>query len=525
LAKQSDHFLYQRNTQADLRVGFFMPVSFSFGQNVYQISTNICPGIGTAQMLSHDSPFTPPALVNHSKSRLRLLIICLGVLAASCGGGGGDGGSNSTAISNPWLSKVQVNVVGSNSANELSGIQVPDLSDCQVANPAQANEVPVCVDDGPIDPATAQSARSVNRPFVTVRLCKPGDTTQCVNVNHMLVDTGSTGIRVSVPALPSRINLPAVTTRAGAPVAECMHFISGWTWGSLNRADVYIGGLVARNMPIQMMESAPTNPTLGGHGGGAFPKVPPECSEADINANVGSVGTIRANGIIGVGVWPNDALINYDQYFVCASGVCTVTNDLDPSQRPTHPVLHLPNYRGGVSLKMAAISRSGTLNATGTLTFGVTSVPPGASQLVLNEFGLFTTTAINGQIYPYSYIDSGTVGMFFDLETPAIPECTRALGLYCPSTSLRMAANQSDADGNNHYVSFEVPNLEDLLINSRIAPTALNNLTGPTYDSYNLNLPQRFAWGFPFFYGRTVYTLLAGTTLGGEHGTVAYTSP
>lgn len=480
-------------------------------------------GSDPVEMLSHNQPLTPPALFNHSTAGLKVLSICLTMLATACGGGGSGGGSN-TENGNPWLSQAQVNVVGSNSTNELSGIQVPDLSDCQLANRAQANVVPVCVDDGPIDPATGQSARAGNRPFVTVRLCVPGSTTQCVNVNHMLVDTGSTGIRVSVPALPTRINLPAVTTRAGIPVAECMHFISGWTWGSLNRADVYIGGLVARNMPIQMMESSSTNPTIGGNGGGAFPDAPRVCKEADINRNVGSVGMIRANGIIGVGVWPDDALIDYDQYFVCTSGVCTVTNDLDPSQRPTHPALHLPSFPGGASLKMASISRSGARNATGTLTFGVTSLPSGANRLALNENSMFTTT-INGQVYPYSYMDSGTVGMYFDLDTPAIPECSRAFGLYCPSASLRVAATQSDTDGNNHNVSFDVVNIESLFQNSSFEPTALNNLTGPTYDSYDLSLPQRFAWGFPFFYGRTVYTLLVGTTLGGTHGAVAYTSP
>ena len=475
-------------------------------------------------MLSHNKPLTPPALVSRSTSHLKVLSICLSMLVTACGGGGGGSGGDNTASSNLWLSQAQVNVVGSNSTNELSGIQVPDLSDCQLANPAQANEVPVCVDDGPIVPSTGQSARSVNRPFVTVRLCVPGSTTQCVNVNHMLVDTGSTGIRVSVPALPKRIDLPAVTTRAGAPVAECMHFISGWTWGSLNRADVYIGGLVARNMPIQLMESSATNPTLGGNGGGAFPDAPRTCYAANVNRNVGTIGAIQANGIIGVGVWPNDALIAYDQYFVCNSGVCTVTNDLATSQLPSHPVLYLPSFRGGVSLKMASISRSGARNATGSLTFGVTTVPPGASQLALNEFGMFTSN-INGQIYPYSYIDSGTVGIFFDLDSPTIPECTRALGIYCPSTPQRTTATLSDSDGNNHDVSFEVANIESLFLNSSIEPTALNNLTGPTNDSYDLSLPQRFAWGFPFFYGRTVYTLLAGTTLGGTHGAVAYTSP
>lgn len=455
--------------------------------------------------------------------------LSVGLILSGCGGGGGSS-TSSNADKNPWLSQLQTNVVGSNAISDLSGIRVPDLSDCQSPAPSQPNAVPMCVDNGPIDPASGQNVNAVNRPFVTIRLCVPGSTTRCVNVNHMLIDTGSTGIRVAVPSLSSRIELPAVTTRSGAPVAECMHFVSGWTWGSLNRADVYIGGMVARNMPIQMMDSSNRNPTLGGNGGGAFPDVPTACSAptgnfqtTPVNRNVAPVAAIGANGILGVGVWPNDALLDFDQYFVCNTGVCVATNDLDPGDRPSHPSMHLPSFSGGVALQTPPISSSGGRNVAGQLTFGVASLPSGINRLVLDASGTFTTI-VNGQVYPYSYIDSGTTSLFFDFNATRIPECRLIAGIYCPASSLRFTATQSDNAGNNNGVAFNVINLEDLILDG-FEPHGLNNVAGPTYDSLNPRVPQRFAWGFAFFYGRTVYSLMLGTPLGGTYGTVAYTNP
>lgn len=451
------------------------------------------------------------------------MLFCMAATLVGCGGGGGGGNNASSQSFDPWLPQLQTNVVGSNSTSDLSGIRVPDLSDCQSPNPSEPNVVPMCVDDGPVNPETGQSVNAGNRPFVTIRLCVPGSTTQCVNVNHMLIDTGSTGVRVSVPGLSSRIDLPAVTTRTGTPVAECMHFVSGWTWGSLNRADVYIGGMVARDMPIHMMESHSRNPTLGGNGGGAFPTVPPACRFANVDQNVGKISAIGANGILGVGVWPNDDLLEYDQYFVCNAGSCSVTNDLDASLRPSHPSVHLPSHPGGVVLRTAAVSSSGGRNVMGSLTFGITSLPVGANRLQLSSYGSFTTV-INGQIYPYSYIDSGTVAYFFDSNSPRITPCTRAQGLYCPSAPLRITATHADSAGNQFSVNIDVANAETLLSNAT-DPTALNNIAGPTYDSATPFATQRFAWGFPFFIGRTVYTMLLGTPQGGTYGAVAYTTP
>ncbi|CAE6704929.1 hypothetical protein R75465_00602 [Paraburkholderia aspalathi] len=97
---------------------------------------------------------------------------------------------------------------------------------------------------------------------MTVTICIPGvqGANQCATIDHMLIDTGSTGVRVLASALGPALagRLPAQTgatddPTSGAPIAKCAPFASGQTWGSIKRADVTIGGKVAGNLPIQVI--------------------------------------------------------------------------------------------------------------------------------------------------------------------------------------------------------------------------------------------------------------------------------
>ena len=56
--------------------------------------------------------------------------------------------------------------------------------------------------------------------------------------NHVLLDTGSYGLRLLASALDTSLALPAVPTPSGADAAECGKFISGYTWGAVRQADV-----------------------------------------------------------------------------------------------------------------------------------------------------------------------------------------------------------------------------------------------------------------------------------------------
>src|ERR1039457_1836484 len=86
------------------------------------------------------------------------------------------------------------------------------------------NVVPIVIDAGPVP-----GASEINVAYVSVTVCTPG-TSACQTIDHVLLDTGSSGLRLLNSALYSNLNLPAVTNSSGA-IGECMTFAEGFTWG------------------------------------------------------------------------------------------------------------------------------------------------------------------------------------------------------------------------------------------------------------------------------------------------------
>jgi hypothetical protein len=439
-------------------------------------------------------------------------------LALSACGGGGSSSSSTTSTSSAAA-------VGSTSSTDLSGLRVADISQCSATTPSNANEAVVCVDSGPYEPGTTTRAGYINQPFVTVRLCAPGSTTNCVNIEHMLVDTGSTGVRVAVNALSSAISLPAITNSSGAAVAECMNFVSGYIWGSLNQADVYIGGLVARSVPIHLFGQSSTNASLGS---GAFPTVPTACSTDGSTSltNLGSVGSIGGNGIIGLSTFLADCgtscatTTNNGMYFTCSgtnNSTCSSTR-LAVAKQPQHLASYFSSYPGGTIITMPAVS-GGYNNLPGLLSFGVSSVPSSYSTLTLNGNGYFTA-AYNGNSYTESYIDSGSNGVFIGASSDYTVCSGSASGFYCPSSSVAVSVtNVGSGSTGSNTVTFTINNIQSML-SANPYGDAFPGLAGPATSGTTVG--DTVAWGFPFFFGRSVYTILQGTTLGGSYGAVAY---
>ena len=90
-----------------------------------------------------------------------------------------------------------------------------------------------------------------NGAFTSVMLCAPGTNT-CQTISGILVDTGSSGLRVLSSALT--LPLPQQTGSGGAPVAECGEFTDGFTWGPVQMADITLGGEQAKNTPVQVIK-------------------------------------------------------------------------------------------------------------------------------------------------------------------------------------------------------------------------------------------------------------------------------
>ena len=85
------------------------------------------------------------------------------------------------------------------------------------ATPQVANQVPITVEQ------YSKTVAYPNAPFVTVTVCDASNN--CQAIDHVLLDTGSSGLRLMPGVLT--LNLPGQTTASGAQVAECAQYGSG----------------------------------------------------------------------------------------------------------------------------------------------------------------------------------------------------------------------------------------------------------------------------------------------------------
>lgn len=347
----------------------------------------------------------------------------------------------------------------------------------------------------------------MNSLFVTATICYPGmqGSDQCVTVDHLLLDTGSVGVRVLASKLGSALasRLPAQTgatddPSGNAPIAQCTMFGSGYAWGSIKRADVTMGGESAGNLPIQVI------------GDGAF-AAPSDCAARGFN-DLGTATALGANGIVGIGSgvrdFPTAAQTVLPYYYYCRpSGSCTATR-VPLETQVTNPVAAFVSNNNGTIISLPTLPASGQATATGQLVFGVgtqqnNTLPSTASILPLDQNGLFTTV-YKGSTISYSAIDSGTNVYYFPDATIPVTG-----GWYTPPAALSLSATLKATRGaaTPTSVSFQIGNGLNLWNGSNAAT-----------DSLGAPLSGRFLWGLPFFYGRNVYTVLDNARSGSQSG-------
>jgi hypothetical protein len=406
---------------------------------------------------------THPVLREPAALVARLLLALFVAVLAACGGGG----DAPPAAATPPATTPPVTT--------------PPTDNPPVATPA-ANVATITVDRG-------ADGTAFNSPFVTVTVCAPG-TANCQTVDHVLVDTGSFGLRLMAPNVPASLGLPSVTAANEAPVAECAHFATGFMWGSVRRADVKISGETAANLPIHVVGDA-TPP---------FAAIPTACSNT--GSNFGAEQSIK--GILGVGLFNQDcpacrASAAPAIYFACpASGGCTSTA-LPLASQVANPVPAFAANNNGVAITMPPVLLGGAPGLTGSLVFGIGTQPNNqlgvATVYATNGRGNFTTN-YKGVNYTASFIDSGSNGIFF--TDSSIPQCS---GFYCPPSPLTLAAVNSSSNGASGSVTFVAESIQALARSVVVA-----NVGG------DAGLSNVFDWGFPFFFGRTVFVAIEGAS-------------
>jgi Protein of unknown function (DUF3443) len=389
------------------------------------------------------------------------------------------------------------------------------------STPTGSNTTEIVVDSGP---TSAFALGVTNLPYVTVTVCTPGSTTQCATIDHVLLDTGSYGLRL-LKSKVAAVGLPSVPVAAdpnnGTPAgdaAECYAFVLGAVWGPLATADVQMGGETASSVNIQVIDDAavPAQP------------VPQNCNQQAQGTLLNSASMLQANGILGVGVVGVDCGITcmtntyaggYIVYYSCPPGgaACQAAG-LPLASQVQNPVAHFAVNNNGTMIVMPAVPELGAMVARGRLVFGIgtqtnNQIPIGATLYQINNDPnsadyLYVALQVASRSYPQSFVDTGANAMFFD--EPALSQaCSVSSGQagtwYCPPATWRQTATLTDKAGTAGAFNMAVTNA-DALFNSGAA--AFATLAGSAGQA-----TQTFALGMPFFYGRTVFTSIWGQAL------------
>ncbi len=371
---------------------------------------------------------------------------------------------------------------------------------------ADVNTIPITVE--------RWTGNYANQPYATVTICIPGvqGADQCATIDHMLIDTGSAGVRVLASALGSALagHLPAQTgatddPTSGAPIAQCAQFASGYTWGPIKRADVTIGGKAAGNLPIQVISD------------GAY-ATPSDCASGGLG-NIGTVTDLGANGVIGISSAVRDFplaaqyALSATYYYCPSTGSCTNTR-VPLDTQVMNPVANFTSDNNGTIIRLPALPAGGEASVTGELVFGIgtqqnNALPSNANIIPLDSNGFFTTV-YKGASFGRCVIDSGSnTNTFRDATIPF-----DRWGRYTPSTTLSLSAMLKPGSGATTSVTvpFQLANTANLVS----GPYAAHDDLG-VYTS----LSDYFIWGLPFFFGRNVYTVLNGAKVGMRTGPFA----
>lgn len=441
------------------------------------------------------------------------LALCAAAWLAGCGGGS----STQVTYSGPGLDP-----------------GTAPVAEAVLAAPTGPNTAEIVVDNGP---AGVGAGSTVNIPYVTVTVCEPGSSTRCVTVDHVIVDTGSYGLRLLRSKVQAALNLPVVQLASGAvsgPVVECYPFIIGGLWGPLARADVLIGGerTVATatrpsDVSVQLIDD------LGASGLAPTPDC--EAASGGQDKVLKSAQALQANGILGLGGVDVDCGTvceagNYAgkhiQYYLCPDnqtancGAAPIARELQVQ----NPVTRFAENNNGTIISLPALPTLGAGKVKGRLVLGIgtqlnnqLTTAAQARQVWVdanpnNDLTyLYFTTTVGARSYPQSLIDSGSNALFFNdsavSQTCEVNAGSSSAGWYCPAALLTRQASFTDVNGATSTVDFSVASADVLF---RTTSMGFADLAGAvpkvTTPGVVDTSDQVFVWGLPFFYGRSVYT-------------------
>lgn len=349
----------------------------------------------------------------------------------------------------------------------------------------------------------AAYANSLTTRLASVTVCIPGTAT-CNTIGPLLVDTGSTGLRVDSAHLTARgLGALATTTDSyGNLQGTCVVYgDASYHWGPVKSASVQLGSEVAATMPIQSIDY-----NFGDAG-------------AQCQQNAGMVVhqdsfTANYKGIIGIKFFKQDCgtacLSNagntIPSYYGCtlaASGTCGMIA-MPLASQLQNPIAMLAGDNNGYLIDLSTMPNgtTGSSSVTGLLYFGVgtqsNNTPPNTvTKLVADPSYGNVAAVFNGSTIP-AIIDSGSNANYFQYNGS---KCTalNQTAFFCPATSWSFSVKLLGYIGAN-YINTTVPvgNYTTLL---SYANTAYYNIAG----SIPAGLSGTFDLGLPFFFGKKIY--------------------
>ncbi len=403
---------------------------------------------------------------------------CLSLLLSACGGSGVTPGST---------------IINSNATG--------------LANTSSGSNVMSVVVDGGVPSLVQQNSNFpvyLNGLFTSVKVCLP-NSSQCQVIDHVLVDTGSVGLRLlsSSNGAGGELNLPLPAVTDGtSSVYECTQFADGYSWGSVNRADVVLGGETAASVPVQVIG---VNTGL----------IPGNCSNNSTNNTAeNTLSTLQANGILGVGVFAEDCGpygCTPNPYYDCSDVLCTTPlQTLPVSSQVSNPVNMLAQDNNGVLIQLPAIAATGASSVSGEMLLGVNTqanntLPSGTQVLTLDPGSgqLASATATgSSSTYTTAYTDSGT--SVYELGTSLMPPCPQSsagYGFSCPASTLNPVVTVTDTSAQKASFAILLANASNLF-NAAPNMAAFDDLAAPAPNDSTLVL------GLPFFFGRSVASII-----------------
>ena len=304
-------------------------------------------------------------------------------------------------------------------------------------------------------------AGAVNTPVVTLTICVPNSST-CEDVPNILLDYGSTGLRLS-HTLAIAGELPQEQVN-GQGLFECYLFVSGYNFGPVVTAQITLG-TSSVTVPVQISNSSLSAPS--------------SCSSGIIS----SPFQPTYNGILGVLFPQYDIASAY--YYEGNSGPLTPPQS-DEVQNPVY-LLGSPNNNGVLLSGLPAVPPDGAPNVTGTLTFGISG---GGSYTTLETYSSITPNgcksygnlcaSYNGNSSLTAFLDTGSNGFFID--NPSIPQCTGNLsGFFCGSASSQ-SATLTGATG-SYSLNFSIVSAQTLFSTGNNDFSTLGGFASGTFDA------------------------------------------